>query len=253
TNGSAQVTAGGGTSPYQYAWSPSGGTATTASGLASGSYMVTVTDAHNCIQSASAIVTQPSSLTASIPVSSPVICYGGNNGTAHVSAGGGTAPYQYAWSPSGGTSTIASGLTAGNYTVTVTDVNNCSRTANVTITQPPLLTAGIPAPVNVSCYGGNNGSASVTVNGGTSPYQYAWSPSGGTAAGATGLAAGNYTVAVSDANGCSLQRNAVILQPDSMTLGTTSIPALCNGQSTGSATVTVVGGGTGPFTYNWAP
>ncbi|MFP3670128.1 SprB repeat-containing protein, partial [Priestia sp. SIMBA_032] len=117
-------------------------------------------------------------------------CNGGSNGSATVTVTGGTGAYRYLWSPSGGTAATASGLAAGNYTVTVKDANNCQKTANVTIEQPSALIASAAAQTNVSCNGGTNGSATVSVTGGTGAYTYLWSPSGGTAATASGLAAG---------------------------------------------------------------
>ncbi len=119
---------------------------------------------------------------------SNVSCNGGSNGMASVTASGGSSPYTYAWSPSGGTGSTASGLAAGNYTCTITDASSSVLTKTFSITQPPAL-AAVTSQTNVSCNGGSNGIAKVTALGGTTPYTYAWSPSGGTAATASGLAA----------------------------------------------------------------
>jgi hypothetical protein len=214
--GSASVNVSGGNGPYTYSWAPSGGTGATANNLAAGTYTVTIHDNGGCVTTQQFTITQSTALTAAASGAN-VNCNGGNNGSASVNAGGGTAPFTYVWSPSGGTGATASNLTAGTYTVTVTDVNGCTKTASYTVTQPPVLTAVMGAPVNVNCNGGNNGSATVTAGGGIGPYTYAWSPAGGTAATGTGLTAGGYTVTVSDANGCTINSNVNITEPNAIT------------------------------------
>ncbi len=250
--GSATVNISGGTGPYTYSWAPSGGAGATANNLGAGTYTVTIHDNAGCVTTQQFTITQPTALTASASGAN-VNCNGGNNGSATVNAGGGTAPFTYSWSPSGGSGVTASNLTAGTYTVTVTDANGCTIPASYTVTQPPVVTAVMGAPTNVNCNGGNNGSATVTAGGGVSPYTYAWSPSGGSGATGTGLAAGSYTVTVTDGNGCSVNSNVNITQP---TLVTANINAssnvLCNGGNTGSASVTA-GGGTPGYTYAWTP
>ncbi|MNX41787.1 hypothetical protein D3C86_721950 [compost metagenome] len=139
-------------------------------------------------------------------------CNGSANGTASVTPSGGTAPYTYSWSPSGGTAATATGLTAGAYTVTITDANGCTATRNYTITQPSAISA-TSSQINVSNAGGANGSATVSVTGGTGTYTYSWSPSGGTAATASGLTAGTYTCTITDANLCSTTKTFSITQP----------------------------------------
>ena len=249
-DGSATVTALGGTPSYSYNWLPSGGTSATATGLTAGTYTVTVTDANNCKATATVVITQPTLLTASTQGVN-VKCFGGNDGSATVTALGGTPSYTYNWLPSGGTSATATGLTAGTYTVTVTDANNCKATATVVITQPTLLTASTQG-VNVKCFGGNDGSATVTALGGTPSYTYNWLPSGGTSATATGLTAGTYTVTVTDANNCKATATVVITQPTLLTASTQGVNVKCFGGNDGSATVTALGG-TPSYTYNWLP
>ncbi len=249
----ATATATGGTAPYTYAWTPTGGTNATATGLSAGTYTITVKDKNGCTATASVSITQPPPITATISASANILCNGGTTGSATVTAGGGTAPYTYLWNPGGNTNANATGLSATSYTVTVTDNNGCTATATVTLTQPPLLTATMGVPTNVLCNGGNNGSAMVTAAGGTPAYTYAWAPAGGTNANGTGLSAGNYTVTVTDHNGCTATASVTITQPPLLT-ATMGIPTnvLCNGGSTGSATVTAAGG-TPAYTYAWTP
>ena len=224
SNGSATVNATGGTGTYTYSWSPSGGTAATASGLAAGTYIVTVTDANSCTTTQSFTLTEPASLVANPVAHTNVSCFGGTNGSATVSATGGTGTYTYAWAPSGGTAATASGLAAGTYTVTVTDANSCTTTQSFTLTEPSVLVASAGSQTNVSCNGGSNGSATVNATGGAGGYTYSWWPSGGTAATASGLIAGTYTVTVTDANGCTATTNYTITQPAALNFTTTTFP-----------------------------
>ena len=161
----------------------------------------------------------------------------GSNGTASVAVSGGTAPYSYSWSPSGGTAATASGLVAGTYTVTITDNNTCQTTKSVTVNQPSALTA-TASKTDVSCYMGSNGTASVTVSGGTAPYSYSWSPSGGTAATASGLAAGTYTVTITDNNTCQTTRPVTVNEPAAITVvATPAAETICSGGTTGIALI----------------
>ncbi|OFX16949.1 MAG: hypothetical protein A2033_01310, partial [Bacteroidetes bacterium GWA2_31_9] len=256
SDGTATVTASGGTSPYNYAWPASAGSQTnaTATNLTAGTYTVTVSDATPSTATATVTITEPASaLTASIGSQTDVLCFGNNTGSATVTASGGTGTLTYLWS-GGGTSATKNSLIAGTYTVTVTDANSCTATASATITQPAAaLSASITAQTNVLCNGGNTGSATVTVSGGTSAYSYNWAgtPTGDLTATITGLVAGNYAVTITDANSCTATTTATITQPASalsVTIAKTNV--LCNGNSTGSATATP-SGGTGISTYSW--
>jgi hypothetical protein len=164
-NGSATVSAAGAIGPYTYTWFPSGGNASVASGLCAGIYTVSSTSSNGCVQTLTVNITSVGSVSATVANTS-VTCNGLSNGSATVTPSGGSSPYTYTWSPSGGNTLIASGLAAGTYTVLVKDANNCTVTAVTTITQPPVLTAALSSS-NVSCNGGSNGSATVTAGGGS--------------------------------------------------------------------------------------
>ncbi|TND10447.1 MAG: hypothetical protein FD123_89 [Bacteroidetes bacterium] len=250
SNGSAAVSASGGVGPYTYLWAPSGGTGATATGLTAGTYTCTVTTAPGCTSTLTAMVTEPAVITA--PGSSTPATCGGNNGTASVAASGGTPGYTYSWTPSGGTASTETGLVAGNYTCTVTDANGCTITEAVPVSNAggPVFTASVQA--NVSCNAGTDGSATTTITSGTGPFTYSWSPSGGTAATATGLAAGTYTCTVTDANNCVQSQTVTITEPAAITSSAVQTDVLCNAGTTGAATVTA-GGGTPSYTYSWAP
>jgi gliding motility-associated-like protein len=251
--GSATVNVTAGNAPYTYVWTPSGGTGPTASNLGGGTYSVTVTTTNGCTSSAGGTVATPNPPVPTL-TNTPVSCFGGSDGTATASTTAGTPAYTYSWSPApaAGTNPGVTGLTAGTYTVTVTDSKSCIGTITTTITQPPAITA-TSAQVNVLCKGGNNGSITVTPGGGTGPYTYAWSPApaAGTAATAGTLTAGAYTYTVTDSKSCSTTGTATITEPPALTNTSSFVGAVC-AQANGSASV-VATGGTGAYTYAWAP
>ena len=246
SNGSATVSASGGAAPYTYSWAPSGGTAATATGLAAGSYTVTITDNIGCTKTQTVNITQPAAITSSIVSQTNIACNGGSTGAATITASGGTGTLTYNWTPGNptgdGTASV-SGLPAGTWTCTITDANSCTKTQSVTITQPSVITSSVSSQTNVSCNGGSNGSATITASGGTGPYTYSWAPSGGTAATATGLAAGPYTVTITDANACTKTQSVTITQPAAVAV--TATPAgqtICSGGQTSIALSSVPAG-----------
>ncbi len=248
--GSATVVAAGGSPGYTYSWAPSGGNTATASNRCAGTYTCTITDANGCTTTRSFTITQPTALTTTGSQVN-VLCNGFCTGSATVNPSGGSPGYTYAWAPSGGNAATASNLCAGTYTCTVTDANGCTATRTFTITQPPALTT-TGSQVNLVCNGQCIGSATVNPSGGSPGYTYAWAPSGGNAATASNLCAGNYTCTVTDANGCTTTRTFAITQPTAITSTGSQVNVLCNGQCTGSATVNPSGGSPG-YTYAWAP
>ncbi len=197
-SGEAMVYCTGGTSPYDYVWS-NGQTGPVADNLIQGTYMVTATDGSGCIDVISIIVEQDDPVVATITASINVDCFGSPGGSATVTATQGTAPYSYVWS-NGQTTATATGLFAGNYSVTVTDANNCVDVTSVTITEPTEIVANLVV-YNISCDGLILGSASVSATGGTPTYNYIWS-NGQASSTVTNLTAGGYSVSVTDANGC---------------------------------------------------
>ncbi|WP_051951669.1 MBG domain-containing protein [Flavobacterium sp. ASV13] len=251
--GSASVSVSGGTGSYSYAWAPSGGTSATATGLGAGIYTVTITDANSCTATQSFTITEPNVLTATAVSQTNIACNGANTGSATVGVSGGKPGYSYSWAPFGGNSATATGLSAGTYTVTVTDANSCTATQSFTITEPNVLIATAVSQTNIACHGANTGSATVGVSGGKPGYTYSWAPSGGNLATATGLSAGTYTVTVTDANSCTATQSFTIIEPNVLTATAVSQTNIaCHGANTGSATVGV-SGGTGSYTYAWTP
>lgn len=249
STGTATALPAGGTAPYTYAWIPSGGTGVVASSLAAGAYSVLLTDDNGCTATSTANIGEPSAMGLSV-VSTPVLCNGQSNGTASISAAGGASGYTYTWSPSGGSDTIASGLSAGIYSVTVTDANGCTGSVSVTVQQPAALSLQLNS-TPASCNGNSDGMANVAVSGGTAGYTYLWTPGGGTASTASGLAAGRYRVTISDGNGCVRTDSILVTEPPSLVLQTGNAPATC-GVSNGSVNV-IASGGTPGYQYLWSP
>ena len=260
-NGSATTTCIGGTSPYTYLWSASASSqaTATASNLCAGVHSCTVTDNNGCTSVTSVTITNTGGPVASITAQTNVSCNGGTNGSATVTVVGGSVPFNYNWSgtltdtPSSFlTTNTVNSVPAGVHSVIVTDNNTCTSTVSVTITQPNALTANITAQTNVSCKSGNNGTATLTVSGGTTPYTYLWS-NGETTNPAITMLTGVHTGTVTDANGCKATVSVTITEPAlALTSSTIQTDILCNGDATGSATVTPVGG-TSPYTYDWSP
>jgi len=251
-NGAASISASGGTGALNYAWTPSGGNASVATGLTSGTYTCTITDVVGCTGTRTVNITQPSAITSSVSSQTNLTCNGGSNGSATISASGGTGTLNYNWSPVGGTTPTATGLTAQNYTVTITDANSCVRTQTLAITQPTAITSSVSSQTNVLCNGANTGSATILASGGTGVLSYNWVPSGGTSATATGLTAGLYAVTITDANTCTRTQLVSITQPTAIVGSVVSSTNATCGNTNGAATISA-SGGTGTLSYNWLP
>lgn len=246
-DGSINITVTGGATPYTYSWS-NGATTEDLSGLDAGTYTVTVTDNSGCTQTHGATITSPTAFVVN-NTTTPITCFGANNGSINVTVSGGTAPYTFLWSNGATTEDIGS-LAAGTYNLTITDSKGCTATTSATITQPAAITL-TRILTNVSCNGGNDGSIDITVNGGTAPYTYAWS-TGSTTQDISGLTAGSYTITVRDANGCTSNANYTINEPSPLNFTTSITDADCSGGTNGSISITSVLGGTAPFTYSWS-
>ncbi len=331
TNGSATVTVQGGIAPYNFTWSGGASGQATASNLAPGTYMVTVSDANGCTVSATTVVSNTASPAISSVTTINSTCSGSDDGSSVIQLSGGTGPF--AFSLNGGSSQMSgsfNNLTPGNYSILITDANGCVTDSAFTISEPmPVnivslvsattcsgsngsitLTASggsgifeysidggftfqqdtlftnvqsgtyniivqdangctgtdiasvIDAPgpdvqsvisAEASCYGLSDGSITMTATGGTTPMQYSID-NGITYQSVNtfnGLASGNYTIIVQDANGCTSSGSAIVDEPAELTSVTSAINAGCNGASTGSASATI-NGGTAPYNYLWS-
>jgi len=249
--GTATIGGKGGNYPYNFVWS-TGSTLATATGLSAGTYSVIITDQMGCTNTVTGItITQASAIRDSVASAAYPSCNGGM-GSATIGVTGGAMPYTYTWTGGVSTTATASNITSRTYTVTIKDANSCSSTLVFTLTQPVAIRDTIVSSdkVNVSCNGGNNGSATVGVRYGTSPYSFAWSPNVSSTASATGLSAGVYSITVTDSNGCSSSvAKLTIEQPGILR---DSISGHSCSDDLIRATVGVKGGTT-PYTYAWSP
>jgi hypothetical protein len=239
--GSVDLTVSGGTTAYTYLWD-NGATTQDLADVAAGTYNVTITDANGCTTTASATVGQPAAaLTCSIALDSGVSVNGASDGSATVSALGGTTSYSYDWD-NGETTEQATGLNAGAHTVTVTDANGCETTCEVTIPQPDELVCSIALVQDEQCFGDENGSATANPVGGVAPYTYSWS-NGETNQTAIGLAQGLHTVTVTDANGATTICEIMITEPEPADAGVDNEITVCDGELVDLTTLVSVEGG----------
>ena len=213
-NGSIDISVTGGTAPYLYSWN-NGQSSQDISNLTAGTYTITVQDANSCLKNLAITISQPSlplSLSGNI---SKVDCFGNASGIIDLSVIGGTGPYTYSWNNGIYITQDIFNVVAGVYSVVVTDFNNCVSSSSYTVTQPASALNAASTSNPVTCYDGTNGSASVSVNGGTVPYTYLWS-NGATTANLNGLQAGDYSVQIIDNNGCSVNSSVIVSQPEAL-------------------------------------
>lgn len=247
--GAIDVIASGGSGTLIYMWQPTGDTTSTINNLPAGTYSVTITDQNGCTITLCDTVVAIGAPIASAGNVSSVLCYGDSTGSASVNASG-NGPFTYQWFPSGGSAATATGLSAGSFTVLVTDNVGCTASQIIGITQPaPIAVTASSSGDLCSTY---SGSISVTPSGGVSPYAYLWSNSQTTSS-LSGLTGGTYSVTLTDNNGCLFDTTFVISSTVAPSLTVSSLNnVLCYGDSTGSSTVATSGGAT-PYAYSWLP
>ena len=254
SDGTIAVFATGGTTNYSYDIGTGGQATSTFNGLSGVAYTVTVTDLNGCTTTISTSLNNPSAVTATANAGAAISCAGGTNGTATVVGAGGTGTWSYFWS-NGQTSSIASGLSATSYMVTVQDANNCQATDMITLLDPSGMTSSTAVSSNyngtdISCFGATDGAASVSVSGGAGTYSYQWS-NGDTTATANSLSANTYLVTITDANFCTTVASVSLNSPSPITISSNNTDVLCANQATGTASSTAVGGN-GALAYLWS-
>ncbi len=237
---------------YNYSWSPGGQTTATATGLSAGVYMVTVTnpDTSGCVATYSYNITQPPPIIITPTVNNG--CNGAVSGSIMINVSGGTPGYSYSWASGLGNGTSANGLSVGVYTVTVTDANSCTSSASISITEPPVLTAGLTISglynssdvcADSSCY-----MVGFMAYGGTPPYTYSDVSGGGYSCNTQVVSA-----TITDADGCvyNFQQGAVVGISIRVQINNN---AGCGGGNNGSATVNFQTGYNPAYTtYSWSP
>lgn len=210
--------------------------------------ILTGTDITGCRAIESVIIRVTSSPIVNLVSLNNVDCYSNATGSININTSGGTAAYTYNWG-SGINTEDRFGLTAGVYTVTVTDINACSTTNSFTITEPSTPLSSNTNATTLACFGDSNASIDLTAIGGTPAYSYNWG-SGVVSEDRNNLTAGAYAVTVTDANGCTSSNSVIITEPTAMTTTFTSNTILCFGDSTGTIDITT-NGGTGTYNFNW--
>lgn len=235
-----------GTPAFSYQWSD-GVLTQNRTALTSGTYIVTVTDAAVCSDTFSIDISQPVALLVSDTAYDPT-CFGFNNGSISFTATGGTSGYQYLWND-GVTLQNRNTLTAGSYTVTVTDANFCSVAKSVNLIQPDSLQLTAVAS-HVACNGTASGVISLSVSGGSNPFSFVWNDNVNSI-NRTALIAGHYSVTVTDMNGCSANTSAIITQPAVLTTNLSAQQVACHGTNTGSINSATTGG-IAPYSFLWS-
>jgi gliding motility-associated-like protein len=251
-----------GTPTFGFVWTPAVGFTTigntsTASGLNTGTYNISVTDGNGCVTSQSIGIAQPAASLTIVSTVSNAKCFASCNGSISITPSGGTPGYTYLWTGPGAftanTQNI-SGLCQGNYTVNITDSKLCPRQFTFTITQPTALTLTTTAS-NVLCNAACNGSINVAGGGGTAPVTYTWLPVG-TFTGSTNqnifnLCPNSYTVNASDLNSCQISTVVTITQPIALTTTLTSVNASCSNSCNATASLSV-SGGVPTYSFSWS-
>jgi len=252
-SGTITGTGSGGTPPYTYTWTPGGNGQTLFNAVANQLYTLNVVDAMGCLAQATHQITQPTQLVGGIINPIQPSCFGNNNGSLTSNVSGGTPPYSYFWNPTGQTTAQATNLSAGNHSLMVIDANGCMVNVSFPLSQPSVLSVGIPSFTNLTCFNSANGTASAMVGGGTPPYSYLWSPSGSTVSNPSNLSAGTHTLTVTDSRGCTATASRTLTQPPAIVpILQQMTPASCFGGTNGSLSVQVSGGVPG-YSYSWSP
>lgn len=252
TDGQLQATVTGGTAPYIYLWT-NGSTTANATRLPAANYCVSVSDARGCLQQACASVPTPPALRIDSFSRKAPTCFGSRDGEATVFASGGRGSYRYLWSDTlaqnGQTARL---LRAATFQVTVRDSNNCVVNGQVSINQPTAITVRI-TPTSVICKGSADGSALAVAQGGTRPYSFRWDSIPVADSLALNLRAGQYSLTVTDANGCTTTSQTTVPEPAlALRLRVRQTRQGCFGTKNNDGEAQVTGGDSRAYTFQWS-
>ncbi|MEY3236281.1 MAG: hypothetical protein RI883_382 [Bacteroidota bacterium] len=262
--GSIDLTVSGGTGAYLFDWNNDGtgdnNDSEDLTNIIAGSYSVIVSDLNNCQETETVIITQPSQGITSTVSISPAICFGQASGSIDLSVNGGTTPYNYDWNNDGtgdndDTQDLQT-ITSGFYSVTVTDMNGCTHLTGAFVSQPSQAIDVNAVVIDPSCFGYSNGSISLQITGGTTPYYMAWGNQNEVLLNnpsevLSGLPIGQYYYRVRDKNGCLFEEYITVNQPDTIQVGNVITDALCFGGNDGTIVLTP-NGGTVPYNFVWS-
>ncbi len=249
-DGFATVTTNLGTNGFTFNWSNQVSGIST-SGLPAGGHSVTVIDPNNCSSVHDFLILSPAPIELMMDVTHETV-FGANDGTATVSAMGGTPGYFYTW-PSNGNMALETGLSPGSHIVTVTDLNECTTTATAVINPAGINCDNfedLATINNVLCNGDSTGSILVELLGGIPPYNFLWENESVEST-RTGLTAGEYSVTISDSQGCPIETTYTVTEPSAIVLNLSSTPESAAGANDGTA-LAGVSGGTGAISYLWS-
>jgi gliding motility-associated-like protein len=245
-NGTIDLVVGGGVSPLNTLWNNGlGGNSIT--GLCSGVFEAQVTDANGCIVLETVDVANTGGLTGDQAVTS-ITCAGGCNGQIIVTGQGGTPPYSYLWLHDASISDTQTGLCAGSYFVTITDATGCSVNIQIDLLDPNPITA-VATMANPACLA-SDGSISVISANGNLPHTYSWDTGPVTPA-IGGLAAGVYTLTITDASGCSMDFVYGLNNANAAAIVLIDTDVSCYNQCDGTIDTINLIGGTAPFSFDW--
>jgi len=246
-NGEATAIVNGGNAPYTYKWSdPQGQTTVKVTGLSPGIYFITVTDASGCTRQATFDISSPTPILVQL-TPFDVTCFGGSNGSIGVTTNGGVTPYTYIWS-TGETFGAINNLTAGTYFITVSDAAGCEVVKSTVVNEPiEISITGVITPI--TCPESTDGTISLAISGGFSPYDVMWS-TGETFPALIGKGPGTYTALLKDAKGCVKTASFTIASLQAIDILFSIKDISCKGKADGAITA-LASGGNGGFQYNW--
>ncbi|RMG77333.1 MAG: T9SS C-terminal target domain-containing protein [Bacteroidetes bacterium] len=246
SNGTALALATGGSGGFEFIWS-NGQNMPQIENLPVGDYAVTVTDSHQCSGTKAGIISGTSPISVEV-LGEDILCHGASDGFAAAQVVGGTGTYEYIWSNGQNTPQIEN-LTAGMYTVTVTDsASGCSDIGAIVLTEPNAISV-TTTTTSATC-GDQNGTASVAITGGMPGYDILWSTGDNTMT-ISNLPAGMYSVTVTDQTGCSQTQSATVSNIDGISAAAEWTDVNCAGVDEGTATIYVTGG-SGEYAYSWS-
>lgn len=239
-------------SGYNFAWTgPNGFTSSSQNltNLVAGSYNLTVTDSQFCSKNLLVTISQSAEIKITYSTT-PILCYGANSASLTASISGGIPPYQYTWSNLA-TTLNQTNLSAGDYTILVTDNAGCTKSQTINIPEAAIFTVN-PVKKDISCFGAHDGSIALNLVGGKAPVTLVWSDGSTSGLTRNNLGPGSYTATISDGTPCQIVRTFVIQEPQPLVLSANVTNAFdCDDANSGVINL-LVSGGTTPFTYLWS-